>query len=42
MVYQLGLDLAVQYYEKKGDEWTGEWFAEGAMNIGTETTRPTE
>jgi hypothetical protein len=40
VVYQLGLDLTVQYYEHQGDEWTGKWFAEGAMNIGTETMRP--
>ncbi len=40
VVYQLGLDLTVQYYERKGDEWTGEWFAEGAMNRGTEIMWP--
>jgi hypothetical protein len=42
VVYQLGLTLTVQYYEKTGDEWSGEWFAEGAMGIGTETMRPAE
>ena len=40
VVYQLGLDLTVQYYEKKGEDWSGEWFGEGAMTIGTESMRP--
>ena len=38
VVYQLGLELTVQYYSKQDDgTWFGDWYADGAPALGTET-----
>ncbi len=41
VVYQLGLELTVQYYVPDGEGgWSGEWYADGAPSLGTETMMP--
>lgn len=38
VVYQLGLELTVQYYSENADgTWSGAWYADGAPGLGTES-----